>query len=335
MNRVHTESYVRPVVDRPNANTRWVTAGPRLESAWLDEAYARARSLETDPMTAAGVRLVWWRSGATPAEQGRPGNTRQAEEIGWHDLAAHPKAFALVGRHTHCDLVLPSDGAVALRHLMVRATTLDDGTPAVRVLDLRTGLGFHLDDDVERRALVATGVVALRIGRYALVALPSGAELPDARPQPEVIESTCVPTQGRPSTRFITSVTTMPPAPRLDDIARDVAGPGRARITLRRGDAWATVDVPDAALDAGILVGRADRCETRVRPVLTESVSRVHVLVLREHGVVHAFDTASTQGTYADGERVRRVRLPDDGGTLRLASKDPVLLEWHPRAPVA
>jgi hypothetical protein len=61
----------------------------------------------------------------------------------------------------------------------------------------------------------------------------------------------------------------------------------------------------------------------------------VHLLLLREHGAVCAFDCASMQGVYAGGERVRRVRLPDGGGTLRLATRDPVTLEWHPRAALA
>lgn len=315
---MNQDSHVSRLVRVPNANTRFATAGPRLEAAWLDEAYARARALDVAPMAAAGVRLVWWR-----------GN-----ELGWRDLDAHPNAYAVVGRHTQCDVVLPSDPAVALRHLLVRATTLEDGTPAVRVLDLRTALGFHLDDDVERRAIVATGVLALRLGRYALVALPTGVELPEERPAPEIVESAKVPARATASGlggSQRTSVTNLPPAPRLDDIARDAAAPGLARVTLRRGDAWARVDLPDAALDAGVLVGRADRCETRVRAVLTESISRVHLLILREHGVVHAFDAASMQGVFSDGERVRRVRLPDRGGTLRLASKDAVTLEWHPR----
>jgi hypothetical protein len=122
----------------------------------------------------------------------------------------------------------------------------------------------------------------------------------------------------------------MPPLSMLEDVPRDVAAPGHAKVTLRRGGAWATVELPDHALEAGVLVGRAERCETRLRPVLSESVSRVHVLLLREHGVVHAFDVASMQGLWANGARVRRVRLSERGGTLRLASKDPVLLEWPP-----
>jgi hypothetical protein len=270
-------------------------------------------------MTAAGVRLVWWRG----------------DELGWHDLVAHPHAFAVVGRHTRCDVVLPSDPAVALRHLLLRATTLDDGSPALRVLDLRTGLGFHLDDDAERRALVATGPLAMRVGRYALVALPSRAELPGTRPSPEIVEAPRMPTRASRTSPGRTSVTTLPPAPLLEDVPHDAAAAGFSKVTLRRGDLRASVELPDSALDAGVLVGRAYRCEERLRSVLTESVSRVHLLLLREHGAVCAFDCASMQGVYADGERVRRVRLPDAGGTLRLATRDPVTLEWHPRAALA
>lgn len=314
----HTSSHVSSVVRPANANTRFVHPGPRLEAAWLDRAYRRAVTLDAPAMSAPGVRLVWC----------------CGDELGWHDLVAHRRAFAVVGRHTQCDVVLPQDAAVALRHLLLRATELEDGAMALRVLDLRTGLGFHLDDETERRALATVGPLAMRVGRYALVALPSGVDLPDERPQAEILESSHMPRHAS-STGRITSVTTLPPAPLLEDILRDVAAPSHARLTLRRGGKWATVDLPDAALDAGVLVGRADRCETRLRPVLTESVSRVHLLLLRENATVHAFDVASLQGIYADGARVRRVRLPDEGGTLRLASKDPVLLEWHPRAAVA
>jgi pSer/pThr/pTyr-binding forkhead associated (FHA) protein len=69
--------------------------------------------------------------------------------------------------------------------------------------------------------------------------------------------------------------------------------------------------------------------------VLTESVSRVHLLLLRENGAACVFDCASLQGVFADGARVRRVRLPEGGGTLRLATKDPVTLEWRPGTPLA
>jgi hypothetical protein len=316
---VYDRSHISSLAAAPNANTRFVHLGPHFEIDGLAEAYRVARELDVSPMTAPGVRLVWWRG----------------EEVGWHDLVAHPRAYAVVGRHTRCDVTLPSDPGVALRHLLIRATTLDDGSPAVRVLDLRTAQGFFLGDDVERRSVVATGVLALRVGRYALVALPSRVELPASMPTPEIVEAPSMPTHAGTSRFDQTSVTTLPPAPTLDDVARDRAEAGHGKVTLRRGGAWASVELPETALDTGVLVGRAERCETQLRSVLNESISRVHVLLLREHGEVHAFDMASTQGVFADGHKVRRVRMPERGGTLRLASKDPVLLEWHPTRALA
>jgi hypothetical protein len=312
MDTVYGRSHISLVDRQPNANTRLAAPGPHIDPEDLDVAYARARGLDA-PRLPDAVRLVWMKG----------------EELGFLDLRAKRDTFAVVGRHLACDVVLAGDGALALRHLLVRAVTLEDGTIATRILDLKTGQGFHLDDDAQRRALVASGPVALRLGRYALVALPPG-ELPAVRPAPSILDAPCMPVTGAPG--LTTRVTTLPPAPLLEDIARDIASAGFARITLRHGSAWASVDVSEAALDAGVLVGRADRCETRLRPALTDGISRTHLLLLREHGTVHAFDVASTQGVYAADRPVRRVRMPDAGGTLRLGTSAPVMLEWHPRA---
>jgi hypothetical protein len=314
---VANHSHISLVNRLPNANTRLAVAEPRIAASELDAAFARAIAWGTSDMPCS-VRLSWFRE----------------DEAGFRDLPATPGAFAVVGRHRSCDVVLEGDPAMALRHLLVRGVLLEDGSIATRVLDLRTNLGFHLDDDAERRAIVVTGPFALRVGRYALVAVPAGATPPALRPRPVIIDAPCLPTGT--SRRHITSVTAMPPAPMLEDIRRDVAAPGFARITLRRDEpgveAWASAALSQSALDAGVLLGRADRCEGALKRVLNPSISRTHLLLLREHGLVHAFDLASTQGVYAGGERVRRVRLPDHGASLRLGSMNPVMLEWHPRA---
>jgi hypothetical protein len=250
-------------------------------------------------------------------------------ELGWYDLPAQSDAHAIVGRHSCCDIVLPSDPSVALRHLLVRVTTLPDGTPVVRLLDLRTEAGFYLDDDIERRSVVGTGILAVRIGRYVLFALPWNAELPRTRPAPEILDGAHVPARRDGPGGMRTSVISLPPAPDLSDVARRSAAPGFARVTLRREDVGASVDLSGVALDAGVLVGRADRCESLLRRVLNESVSRVHLILLREHGFVHAFDAASAQGLFANGKRVRCMRLGDCPATLCLGAKDPVLFEWE------
>jgi hypothetical protein len=316
VSQVSHVSHVTGLAVRPNANTRMVEALPRVEAAWLDEAYERARAtLQTLPMNVPGYRVVWWRG----------------REVGHYDLPAHPAAYAVVGRHMQCDVVLGTDPTIALRHVMMRAAALEDGTVALRVLDLRTARGFYLDDDDERRSIAAVGPVALRIGRYALAALPSCAELPEARPPTTMLDAGALPKAGPPDMRTST-VTTLPPAPRLEEVARPGPEGAFARVTLRRGEASATVELTEEVLDAGLLVGRAERCEAGLRGVLNESVSRVHLLLLRERGAVHAFDLASLQGTFAAEQRVRRVRMPDRGATLRLAVRDPVLLDWYARS---
>jgi hypothetical protein len=327
------ESHISLVDVRSNANTRLLSQpGPCVDASEVHEAYERARGWAAGPAPAPGYRLVWVRG----------------HEMGMRDLPApgvapEPSlrsgvpasgAYVVVGRHTQCDAVLRNDAAIALRHLLARTVRLDDGTLALRLFDLHTSLGFFLDDDVERRAIVATGPLAVRIGRYVLVALPTGEAPPSELPVPAIHDSPCVPTSAqhlRGESR--THVTTIPPAPLLDEAMRAMQpGPGRARITLRRDGRAASIELSDAALETGVLIGRADRCvDGGLRSVLTETVSRVHLLLLRENGAVHAYDVASTQGTYADGKHVHRVRLPDSGASLILASANPVLFDWHPR----
>jgi hypothetical protein len=126
-------------------------------------------------------------------------------------------------------------------------------------------------------------------------------------------------------------VTLLPFSAPIDNLPRPRAG--CARISIQHGQRMAAIDVGDAELDRGILIGRADKCrDDGLRAVLDNSVSRAHLLVLREKNVVRAFDLASTQGTYSYGTRVRRVALPDTGATLALGTNPPVHLHWVRRA---
>ena len=104
-------------------------------------------------------------------------------------LVAAEEAFAVVGRHTQCGVVLPDDPYVALRHILVRSIALPSGGLALRVLDLHTGLGFILPDGSRHTSIFAEGPVAMALGEYALVALPTeskGDELPGEMPAPVV-----------------------------------------------------------------------------------------------------------------------------------------------------
>ena len=93
----------------------------------------------------------------------------------------------------------------------------------------------------------------------------------------------------------------------------------------------AGVRLTKADLEHGVLIGRADKCvDEGLRSILGASVSRVHVLLIREKGACHLYDCASLVGTYANGQRVRCLPLDDGGTTAQLASSSAgVTLHWR------
>ncbi len=264
----------------------------------------------------------------------------RGRDLAWLDLPARRDAYAILGRHTRCDLRLPHDEDVSLRHVLVRSCLLADGNLALRVLDLRSGMPFFLEDDRPRASIVAAGPVAIRLGEYSICAFPVAPGSPTGGhgpyrelPRADVAFARVLP-RGVPDRRG-SYITVMPPAPSLEDLAWPAAPDGSARVTLRHGDRAASVVIPDADLDLGVIVGRADRCVDRgLRAVLTMSISRSHLLLLREGDDVHAFDLCSSQGTRIGREPIRRSGLPPTGARLVLASLDPVFLDWHPRLPI-
>jgi pSer/pThr/pTyr-binding forkhead associated (FHA) protein len=69
-----------------------------------------------------------------------------------------------------------------------------------------------------------------------------------------------------------------------------------------------------------------------LRQVLSGQISRLHVLLMAERGRVYAMDLCSTNGTWQNGQRIRRVHLADSGTRLILSGNDSkVELTWHPR----
>ncbi|MDQ3035879.1 MAG: FHA domain-containing protein, partial [Myxococcota bacterium] len=91
------------------------------------------------------------------------------------------------------------------------------------------------------------------------------------------------------------------------------------------------VSIGAAALRAGVLVGRADKCTDRgLKPLLTIRVSRVHAVVIEQNGKTMLYDCASTNGTIVGGRRLRSVELGADGPIVQLAGHDGVELRWTP-----
>ncbi len=310
-------SRVTIVPRHPNANTRLPGAvEPRtFARAALREAIPVAEALARAlPVGQPGYRLVW-SSGAL---------------TGSLDVPATDGTYAIVGRHSCCDVVLDRDPEIALRQLLVRAERDSEGAPMLRLLDLNTSLPVRLADGSAVSSALICGPVAVRLGRYSLVALPNGTEAPpDPMPEPIVEHCTGSPYRVAASRPLGTShVSIVPRASMLDEVAP--AARGVARITLVGSRSSASLDLSDEMLDRGILVGRAPKCHVRLSPILDTSISRVHLLVLRERDRVFAFDLASMNGTFANHRRLRRIEL-DRPMTLTLGTAH-IALHWSPGA---
>lgn len=334
-----------PLPRQRNANTEYFpeATGPRTPPD-LKAAYSFARGVVRN---------------SPDALQGRPGHRLMwvhRRGFGGSPLYAHPDAFAVVGRHTQCGMCLPDDDPfVALRHIMVRSIALPDGKVALRLQDLHTDTGFVLADGSRQTSIFAEGPVAVGIGDFALVGLPGETpddalpnDLPDAqvdtpkhlRDQIAAMEKAVNPAgpyrvNARPTNRM-SRITLMP---QLVMLGESLAAPNLARlstgqrwsVTLERAGRTATVTVTGDELKGGVIIGRSEKCVSEdLRRITDNNTSRVHVLLLREGERIHAFDLASTQGVFLNGQPVRRVDMHDHGTVLLLGKgQSAVRLIWH------
>ncbi len=312
--------------------------GPRVSVAEQRSFYARASAMlaEEPEATAPGqpprVRLYWGRH----------------NEIRWLDLPAKAGAYAVVGRHSRCDVRLGQDPEVSLRHLLASAHIRDDGELSLRLLNLRASLPFYLDDDTPHWSLVGSGPMVLRLGTYVLAAVPLfhrkvTAAAADGASNSDGI-SRLVREMPRYSTRFSKvpdPFESAPPAPlELSQAASGAtAGGGEspslvaschkvtdlsmvcaqrragdqvfARLGFERAGMGALLTVSEDDLQLGVLIGRSARCLDRgVASVLSEAISRVHLLLLREGGRTCIYDLCSTNGTWLQEHEVRFLELP-------------------------
>lgn len=260
----------------------------------------------------AGVRLFWARG----------------QEMSWRDLPARPGCFAVAGRHERCDLGLPEDPDISLRHLLASAHRLLDGRVALRLLSLRARLPFFLDDERPHTSIVAIGPVVLRLGSYQLAAVPVGPGQLGSVPDQRVLElpryskseeqAPLVPytLPGAPEQRTwagVSRVTTAPAISEVNMLARTVPMPADvfARLSFQQGCNGALVALSERDLRRGVLIGRAPKClEGGLAGVLSQVASRVHLLLLREGRRTCAYDLCSTNGTLLGGRRTRWMVLP-------------------------
>jgi hypothetical protein len=310
---------------------------PAIARAWHEqakrravaprEAYAMAVAADQlrERQADVGYRLYW--IGATI--------------LGSRDVVAQPSGYAVVGRHGSCDVVLDADAddrVVSLRHVLVRAASLDDGFPVISLLDLQTSAGFELSDGTKQRSVAATGPVVFRIATCSLVALPSSGHHAAELPVPVVQEGGLAPPRAAPVSRItllphsvdFSSRRSAPiDAPAASHEPYVPTGEGY-EVILETHQRRVGVRLSNADLEHGVLIGRSDKCvDEGLRSILSDTVSRVHVLLIREKGTCRLYDCASLVGTYAHGQRVRCLALSDVGTAVQLAGRGGVTLHWR------
>jgi hypothetical protein len=274
------------------------------------------------------------------AKSDRPGFTLVASHGGetkHRFVPAIHGGHIIVGRHSQADLRLDGDPTLSLRHLLIRGVMLDDGTPALRILDLETPIGFGIEDGTPVRSIVVTGPFAIALGDWTLAGAPHGdrsapprvGEGPYRLPAPELHLSHQVPRRvvGDLRRSHITQL------PKVAGLVNTTPPVPVARMTMRRrGREDVDIGLTKDQLAHGVLIGRYGRCiDGGVLKLVTDSVSRAHALILRTDGEDIIYDLASTQGTYLAGRRIRIATLSLGGARLKLGFEQPVELIWSPR----
>jgi hypothetical protein len=330
---------------RPNLGT--MVPGTELMKAWQQRARVRALSPSEaytlavaadrirEPQAEVGYRLYWMGDSV----------------MGSTDVVAQPSGYVVIGRHESCDLVIDADERiVSLRHVLVRAASLDDGFPVLSLLDLQTSAGFELSDGSKQRSVAATGPVVFRVGEHSFVALPSAGRYPDALPVPFVERGELAPHRLAPKPIMNLAVPEIhgPPPSRITVLPYSVDLSARRssvpvvsyephvptgegyEVILETQQRRVGVVLSKADLDHGVLIGRSDKCvDEGLRSILGGTISRVHILLIREKGACHLYDVASLVGTYVRGRRIRCLELNDVGSVVHLASSAGVLLHWR------
>lgn len=257
------------------------------------------------------------------------------------------RAALVIGRHTECGVRLPN-AAVALRQIALLARH-DGDRMQVHAWDLNTELPFSTEDGATTSALVSDGAVYLAAAEYALWVVPAQVlqGLPDrakdaweALPPRHFLDRRA-PEAPPPARSWAASRATQYP---IDDITHvTMSAPplllhqdqepeiGWGVLRLASGRQKARHPVSAERLERGVLLGRYERCGLTIAGL--DSVSRVHLLVVRIGDEVWAIDTASTNGVKRRGQRISAVVL-DAQDDLVLA--DSLSVTWtreiHPEA---
>lgn len=235
-------------------------------------------------------------------------------------LTAHENRVnsAVLGRHEKADIFLGDDPILSLRHLAVLvAPTAGRGAPGIRVVDLRTALGFTDHRGTRIRSCESDGPFVIRCGRKTVLFAPASRYEPPWPANPETLWA---------KLEKLDAFTLVTPSPAtLDDplLSPDEDPLGELVISSEAG--YGTIRVGRHTARAGILLGRSERCDSDA--LLSDPhISRVHVLVVEMAGRLYAVDTASKNGVWGKrGEE--RAQLLESGTIFSLCGLARV--EWR------
>jgi len=250
----------------------------------------------------------------------------------------------VIGRHGRCDLYLPGDESLSLRH----AAVVVDERGGFRLIDLRTGSGLR--DAAGRRhdGVASTDEAVVAIGDHVIIARARRMEDP-AGPMrspwmpPLALGTNIAPDPAHPPRASGTNVLGVPDPARVPNLAMTItAGVTRtggallggderreALIELADGGSREMWPVGDRALSNGILLGRYERCDGHGSRILARrGISRVHALVIAVGGAPYVLDLGSTNGTWLDGTTEVRVARLAPGVRFRLGEHGPTI-SWR------
>lgn len=212
----------------------------------------------------------------------------------WNKAGPRPRV-ATIGRHSCCDLTVPGDEEVSLRHLVLLVRG-EEGQPARgRVFDLASTNAALEGEE---------GVKSVELGDLAAVFIPG---------------------------HWVFFIRTREGGISLSAEASfiDTAVPVVAHAKHRGGVLDFGGEVAErlsgAQLAEGVLLGRYHRCLHDTFDS-TLSVSRVHAVLVEDRGDTLIFDAGSTNGVVVNGDECR-ARILAAGDEVRLGR---VTFEWRP-----
>ncbi|HEY4055164.1 MAG TPA: FHA domain-containing protein [Kofleriaceae bacterium] len=265
---------------------------------------------------------------------------------------------AIIGRHDQCDLFLSGRDELALRHLAVvvePVTNWQRGATQIRyrVMDLRTHAGMIGEDGKRLRGLVCEGPAIIRCGGYTMYMLPLGdpSDWPDDGKDAwemlparvfldEVMAegSSVVKLEAKPmrvgglaeSANLRQTIITRTHGPQDSGSMLVQNGDTVGVIELSTPHRQLRMNVGERALQTGVLFGRYDRCDAMGAAADDGTLSRVHILLVKVEDRVMVIDTASSNGTFQNGERIRFAVFEGDG-EVRLGKR--TFLRWRDQSP--